>query len=211
MNNELQYWNEIFLNCGENKPVYDDWLIKHNTILEESKSIPVIDLGCGSGCDTLFLYEKGYKVVSCDFCNAALERVKKFVPEYSVKLFNMLDGLPFEVDSAVVLIADLSIHYFSKKDTFYILREIRRVLKPDGYFICRVNSVNDINYGAGKGIVIEKNYFDNKGKKKRFFDQEDINIFFDGWKLEYLKESEMNRYGDTKIVWEIVAKNIGIG
>ena len=206
MDKQIQYWNEIFLNCGDNKPVYDDWLIKHNAILERSKDIPIIDLGCGAGGDTLYLFERGYKVISCDFCNVSLKRIQRFVPESTVKLFNMLDGLPFEDESAVVLFADLSIHYFSKKDTFYILGEIRRILKQNGYFICRVNSTNDINYGAGKGEKLEENYYNRNGKLKRFFDREAINLFFDGWALEYVNECDMNRYGDTKIVWEITAK-----
>jgi hypothetical protein len=50
------------------------------------------------------------------------------------------------------MIADLSLHYFSWDETKKIVNEIKRVLKEDGFLLVRVNSVNDTNYGAGKGI-----------------------------------------------------------
>jgi hypothetical protein len=57
-----------------------------------------------------------------------------------------------------------------------ILKEISRVLMKDGILLCRVNSINDRNYGAGQGIEIE--------------------------------ESEINRYNNRKIAWEISIKKI---
>lgn len=208
MDKQLAEWSRIFLNCEDKKPKYDDWLEKFKHLLDNSKDIPIIDLGCGFGNDTLYLNERGYRVISCDYCQEALNRLKHFISEPDIKCFNMLDGLPFKEGSAKIVISDLSLHYFWWKDTKNIVNEIYRVLVSDGYLICRVNSIRDINYGAGQGIKLEHNYYDINGKLKRFFERTDIEKLFDGWQFEYLEECRMDRYDELKIVWEFAAKNI---
>lgn len=207
MDKQLIKWNKVFLEYGDKKPKYDDWLDKFENISEKSKNMPIVDLGCGSGNDTLYLYERGFDVISCDYAIEALNRLKYFIPEPKTKLFTMRSGLPFEDDCAKVLIADLSLHYFSKKQTDSILREISRVLVSGGYLLCRLNSIKDTNHGAGQGIQIEDNFFDIDGNKKRFFDRNHVDMFFESWILEYVNECEMNRYSEKKIVWEIAARN----
>lgn len=58
-------------------------------------------------------------------------------------LFDMSLGLPFKNNSINAIVADLSLHYFSSSTTKYILDEIYRVLKNNGYLIGRVNSTKD--------------------------------------------------------------------
>jgi ubiquinone/menaquinone biosynthesis C-methylase UbiE len=76
--------------------------------------------------------------------------------------------LPFEDASISVIIADLSLHYFNAVTTKSIIKEIKRVLKPNGYLIGRVNSVNDINCGALSGKEIEKHFYLTQSGYKRF-------------------------------------------
>jgi SAM-dependent methyltransferase len=207
MDNQLNEWNNVFLNCGTKKPKYDDWLDKYRDYLSESKDIPIIDLGCGFGNDTLYLTERDYQVISCDYSVEALNRLKYFIEKPVTRLFNILDGLPFENNSACILIADLSIHYFSWKDTNKIIKEVSRVLLRNGCFICRVNSVNDFNYGAGQGIKIEENFYNINGKLKRFFDKEQILKLFRSWEIINIDEYQMNKSKGPKIVWEVAVKN----
>ena len=58
------YWNETHKKYSTGKPVYDSWLDKYALILEKIKT-PILDLGCGSGNDTLYLTEKGFSVIEC--------------------------------------------------------------------------------------------------------------------------------------------------
>ena len=67
-----------------------------------------------------------------------------------------------------ILIADLSLHYFDENITKNIMREIKRILAPNGYLIARVNSVEDINHGAGQGKKLEENFYYVEGYNKRF-------------------------------------------
>lgn len=209
MNNQQVYWNNIIKETKPEKPDYDLWLNKYDDILNESKDLPIIDLGCGWGADTLFLIEKGYKVIACDFSKEAVKRVKKFIPSAKVMQFDMLDGLPFKDKETKIVISDLSLHYFSLIDTKRIISEIRRVLVENGVLICRVNSVNDINYGAGQGIQIEENFYYIDGVYKRFFDEQHINMFFEDWETIYINEYSTNKYNNrNKVLWEIAVKNI---
>ena len=115
----------------------------------------------------------------------------------------MTKGLPFGDGYAGIVIADLSLHYFSEEVTKSILAEIKRVLDRDGKLIFRVNSINDVNHGAGQGTEVEHHYFLNEknGRYKRFFDKDDINNFFADWNIDYAKEEKMDRYELLKILW----------
>ena len=95
----------------------------------------------------------------------------------------------------LIIIADLCLHYFKEKDTFELLNEIRRILTVGGRLIFRVNSVNDVNHGAGQGNEIEHHLYETSDKRlKRFFDEKDIKFFFKDFDIEYLNEEIMTRY-----------------
>jgi SAM-dependent methyltransferase len=199
-------WNTVYAKCGQGKPQYDLWLDKYGHLLKESKDTPIIDLGCGYGNDTLYLYERGFKTISCDFSDVALGRLKYFIDDPVVRKFDMRSGLPFENDTAVIVVADLSLHYFSWEDTTRIVREIKRVLMGGGHLLCRVNSVNDRNYGAGQGILVEDHYYCVEGKFKRFFDRRHLEKLFSDWTVLRMSECEMDRYGKTKVLWEVAVR-----
>ncbi|WP_248925595.1 class I SAM-dependent methyltransferase [Paenibacillus hamazuiensis] len=202
-NNPVSRWDRIFADTDRGKPVYDDWLDKHEHILRLSADLPVIDLGCGYGCDTLYLAERGYRVISCDISEEALKQIRRYIPEAETVPLNLLDGLPFADGSAALIIADLSLHYFRWADTVRIAGEIRRVLQPGGYLLCRVNSIRDELFGAGQGRMAEPNYYETEeGHFKRFFEREDLLELFKHWNVEYLQEADMHRYGRKKVLWE---------
>ncbi len=201
-------WDEIYRRCGRTKPTYDLWLDKYKNILEDSRHIPIIDLGCGYGNDTLYLHERGYSVISCDLSKEALKRLDYFIDNPVKSHFDMLEGLPFGGATVGVVIADLSLHYFLWEDTKKIVGEIRRVLANDGYLLCRVNSINNKADGSGRGIMIEENYYEVRGRRKRFFDRVDLERLFRAWDIVHMEEYSLNRFGSNKILWETAIRKI---
>ena len=201
------YWNNHHKSYDRATIVYDDWLVEFDDLIMSAKN-PILDLGCGSGNDTLYLVEKGKRVISCDQSENAIQNIRKNFPEITdAKCFNMLDGLPFEDASFEVIIADLCLHYFTKKDTDFILFEIRRILIPGGHLIFRVNSVNDVNHGAGKGPEIEPHVFETESKElKRFFDEADIRSFCKDVEIKFRKEAVMTRYEKPKPLFRVCVK-----
>ena len=178
------------------------WTNTHG-VLKDSKDIPIIDLGCGYGNDTLYLHERGYKVISCDLSMEALKRLDYFIDKPVIKHFDMLAGLPFENSSAKIVIADLSIHYFLWKDTGRIVEEIRRVLTDGGHLLCRVNSAKDMQRCLAAGVSIEEYYYDFGGRKKRFFDRDHLESLFRSWDIRHIDEYSLERFGSSKVIWEI--------
>ena len=180
---------------------------KFETIID-SCSTPILDLGCGSGNDTLYLINKNKQVISCDQSSNAINNIKKNFPEvYDTKCFNMLDGMPFDNNSFELIIADLCLHYFKEKDTFELLNEIRRILTVGGRLIFRVNSVNDVNHGAGQGNEIDHHLYETSDKRlKRFFDEKDIKFFFKDFDIEYLNEEIMTRYKLEKRLYRVCVR-----
>ncbi|MEZ4572556.1 MAG: hypothetical protein R2849_20010 [Thermomicrobiales bacterium] len=50
----------------------------------------------------------------------------------------------------MTVIASLSIHYFDWKTSRESSASSAVILRPDGWFICRVNRVGDINFSYGR-------------------------------------------------------------
>lgn len=210
MKSPSNYWNGLYSAHGLQKPAYDLWLDRYADILYDSQGIPIIDLGCGFGNDTLYLEERGCQVISCDISAEALQRLHGFIKNPITRLFDMSEGLPFTKESAKVIIADLSLHYFTWQKTKEIVADIKSVLMKNGYLLVRVNSVQDTNHGAGQGQIIEKNYYCCDGRFKRFFDREQLIELFKDWQVYYCDEYTMARYKNSKVLWEIAVRKVDV-
>ncbi len=205
--NSLLYWDNFHKNYNREDIKIDDWLDKFANIIDSCKT-PILDLGCGSGNDTLYLINKGKKVISCDQSINAINNIIKNFPEvYDTRCFDMLDGMPFDDNYFEVIIADLCLHYFKEKDTFMILNELKRILVSNGSLMLRVNSINDVNHGAGEGLEIEPHLYETSDKRlKRFFDENDIRYFFKDFDIEYLNEEVMTRYNSEKRLYRCLVR-----
>lgn len=209
-NNYVNVWNKLHKDFVKKIfTKYDDWLNEFDDIISNVKT-QIIDLGCGvTGNNTIYLLKKGKNVVSCDFAKEALNIVGKI---YGAKtlLFNMLKTFPFEDNCAELIIADLSLHYFRQKDTYKIISEIKRVLRPNGYLFFRLNSTNSSEY---KKLIetnakqIEPNLFVTNSMEKRFFSKLDIDKYFNNWDFVCLREENMTRWCPDKIIWKGAVKN----
>ncbi len=169
-------------------------------------------MGCGIGADTLYLTERGFNVLSCDFSTEALNNIRDSIPNSKVMYLDMLDKFPFKDESFSLIIADLSLHYFDDETTIHIMKEIRRILKENGILLSRVASINDFNFGAGIGEELEKNFYFEGDYTKRFFDQEDINKYFgiigtlESFETSMIRNEE--EYLKPKVLYQIKVKKI---
>ena len=205
----LQYWEKTHEEQDYDRASIrvDPWLEPFEDIIMAG-SRPILDLGCGGGNDTLYLINKGRQVVACDQSERAIQRIRKNFPEVTeTRCFNMLDGMPFPEHSFDVVIADLCLHYFTEKDTAFILTEVQRILTDGGHLLLRVNSVNDVNHGAGQGKEVEPHLYESEaGTLKRFFDEADLRRFFKENRIEYLKEETMSRYKLEKKLFTVCVR-----
>lgn len=188
-------------------PVYDTWLDSYQVLLERNKEDCILDLGCGLGANTIYLKERGYSVLACDFAQDALDNIEKHIQKGITKCFDMRQIFPFEDSSFSVVIADLCLQYFDDFTTRFILREIKRVLKKNGVLLARVARVDDVHFGACEGEELEQHYYFEGGYTKRFFDEEDVEDYFAiVGKVEYKKTSMIRNeaeYQKEKRLFEI--------
>lgn len=207
-NNGLEYWNEYYKNHANDEIITDNWLDRFKEVINTSER-PIIDLGCGSGNNTLYLLNHGKSVIPCDgSVNAIFNIMNRFPQIKNALYFDMLDEFPIDNNTADLIIADLCLHYFKKEDTIKILKEIKRILVNHGNLLVRVNSIDDINYGAGKGVEVERHlYMMPDGRYKRFFDGKDIYDFFRTFEIKYVRENLMTRYEQPKKAYVLGLKN----
>lgn len=121
-------WNHAAYNKEFTTPLQLDLLEKYIP-----KSARILDVGCGYGRSLHELYCNGYlHLQGIDFSEKMIERSKKQYPYLSVDLQTSPD-VSFEDYSfdAVILFAVLTC-IIENKAQIHLLKEIKRVLKPDG-------------------------------------------------------------------------------
>ena len=202
MKNQKIHWNRYYLNKQGDltEYQYDAWLEKYKRLLKGKK---VIDLGCGIGNDSKMLVEQGVQVHACDFSQEALKILQQNLPTVPCTCIDMTKKFPFEDGCFDVVVADLSLHYFTWEVTVGIVAEIARILTIGGSLLLRVNSMNDVAYGAGQGIELEQHLYLVQEKMKRFFKKEDLLKLFVDWKIKYIEEYTNWRFEYGKVMWEV--------
>jgi len=116
------------------------------SLLEDGERL--LDIGCGNG-SLLFKAKDKYKeLFGIDIVNLRVEEAKKLFKENNPNTYlyiqDINNGLKFE-DSffdAVTIIAVLE-HLF---DPFFIIKEIKKVLKPNGMLVVEVPNIAYLKY-----------------------------------------------------------------
>ena len=147
--------------------------------------------------NTFHLHSLGIETIACDFSQSALDGLKRLIPNVSVLCFDVTRGLPFLPESVDVVIADLSLHYFSDEVTRQIIEEIKRILRPDGLLLCRVNAFED-GFDPSSFEKIETDYFLINGCTKRFFTAQTLQGYFTNWKIIKVEGQKTQKYGFMK-------------
>lgn len=198
MSNFNLYWDDIHKKYNS---TYDDWLNKYTKLFR--KDFKFVELGCGRAYCSNYLISEGFSdVIATDFSSEVLKMVQEENKDLQTMLFDMTGGLPFGDNSVDVVIADLCLHYFDSEMTKYIIKEISRVLKKDGYLLVRVNSTKEVQK-KNNLEKIEHNFYFEGNIYKRYFDEEDCYYYFKDFKVYYLQESAMDRYDNPKVLWEL--------
>jgi len=178
----------------------DIWIKKYGSYFDEKRDKTIVDLGCGSGINSYYLYNKGYDVIACDFSLAAIEIVKNNNDNITSMCFDMLQGIPIYNQNIGVVLASLSTHYFSLNDTVALYRNIYNLLESSGYFVFRVNSLKE--YLSDKdeiNEIIEENYYRLKsGAVKRYFDISAISNLLKDFKIIDINENDFVYFGNRK-------------
>ncbi len=151
---------------------YDPWLNRWISLIDErSDGVPVLEIGCGHGHDTATLSSAGLEVVAFDLSPLCVAAARLHAPRARIAVMDVRTQYPDDARGLGVVVASLSLHYFSWSQTVKIVDQIRACLRVGGIFLCRLNSTEDRNFGAGKGREIEKNFYEVNGHRSGFSTQ----------------------------------------
>jgi len=181
---------------------YDGWLDKYFAPIDGRRT--VVELGCGSGDDTSFLTRTGHRILSCDISGDALEAVKQKYPGAETRRFDMLGGFPIDTAYADIVTAGLCLHFFDDRGISGILTEIRRILKPDGLFLCRLNSERDRLPNRPGEIFLGDGLYMTEEGPKRFYSEPLIKAVFSGWRILLMEEKTAVKFSKQKSLWELM-------
>ena len=171
--------------------------------------LPILELGCGRGRDTEVLANAGHRVVGIDLSETAIAEARARVSNGNFLCQDIREPFPESCAAVNVVLASLSLHYFSWSETMLLAKRIRDVLLPRGVLLCRVNSSEDVNYGASGHPEIEPSYFRVNGRPKRFFDRAAVDALFgQGWQMLSVEHHIVHRYERPKALWEVVVERL---
>ena len=107
----------------------------------------ILDAGCGSGRNLIYLLREGYEVFACDADAGQVERVRRMAqmlaPTLTASNFRVepVEQMSFDEGCADVVLSSAVMHFARDEAHFHaMLRGCWRVLKPGGLFFCRLAS-----------------------------------------------------------------------
>ena len=166
--------------------------------------MPVLELGCGTGADTAVLLDAGLHVIGIDASSEALSRAALAAPGATYLAQDLREPWPVNPRSTGVVLASLSLHYFSWAETTALFERIKQALSPGGLFLCRLNSTEDVHFGATGHPELEPNFYLVGDQPKRFFDRAAIeSVVGHPWQVISLTHYSTGKYGKPKALWEL--------
>jgi ubiquinone/menaquinone biosynthesis C-methylase UbiE len=105
-------------------------------LAKNASEIKILDLGCGGGRTTVPLFKMGFKVTGVDISKNLIKQLNKKFPEIDACVGDAAN-LKFQKNSFdIVLFSHSGIDcLYPKEKRIKCLKEIYRVLKPQGFFI----------------------------------------------------------------------------
>ena len=208
MEEAKRYWNEKYwvrhMKNDDLDHVDDIWVAEYEDVFMPHKG-KLLDLGCGIGQYSEYFMGKGFDVVAGDISPRALEFLSHKNPDIKTVTLDMTEPLSFADNSFDVVFANLSIHFFSQKDTEALIAEVKRILKNGGLFIGSCNSSKAYKCIENSSTVIEPGfYMEDGGRSVRLFDEAQFKFFFSDFEEIMLSEIDTTRFNKSKCMWEFI-------
>ena len=137
-------WAEVY--DSVDNPTRDLDALVLRRVLDAIPAQDVVELGCGTGKNTVWLAERFATVTALDLTEAMLAKARERVPAGNVRFLrhDLREPLPVEDDSADLATLDLVLEHIEKIGP--VLSEAARVLRPGGrLFLCEYHPYRQLD------------------------------------------------------------------
>lgn len=154
----------------------------------------VLDAGCGTGQNAVYLAERGYRVIAVDAAPTALRRARQLAAargvsvEFSDVDLRQLPGIESRVDTVV----DTGmLHILSATDQLRYTAALHRACRPGG--VAHIFTMNDNhrNWHETHPDWERVHRWSPTGGKQGVPESEIREVFATGWRMESLAETSM--------------------
>ncbi len=160
------------------------------TVFKKNKVTRVLDFGCGTGRNSIYLAKSGFQVYGFDISNAAIEQAKANLAKRGLnahlRVWNMLDPLPYGNNIFDAVIAVRAMYHARVSDIKKVVREVVRITKKNGYlFLYGPTYKQFLEYkkrGQRSKEIEHKTYVDTAGPLRgipyHYFTKEELRKIF---------------------------------
>ncbi|KTD51646.1 tellurite resistance protein TehB [Legionella quinlivanii] len=118
--------------------VHSDLLYVYQTYLSHTKSSSVLDIGCGSGRNLLYLAKMGHSVSGIDKNKAALESLSEIaqqeaLSEIDIQLHDLNHPLSLKAENYDIIFSTVSLQFLKPERVPDLLIELQQLTAKDGY------------------------------------------------------------------------------
>lgn len=175
------------------RPIYPSEIVVQFVFknFPRNSNAKILDLGCGAGRHLLFLAQESYDAYGTDISKEGLLFSKKLLKEKNLDAHLFVanaSSLPFCDNFFDGLISYGVLYYCMKDEIIKSIKEIHRVLKPNGKANIIVRNTNDHRYGKGEEIEentfiineenIDKSSHSENGMAMHFFTEDEVKELF---------------------------------
>jgi ubiquinone/menaquinone biosynthesis C-methylase UbiE len=142
----------------EQKAAEQEALFKRLSLHHDPKG-PALDLGCGSGFQSVALARLGFEVTAVDLSERLLQELAEHTGSFPITALQGdlrdLSEFPDESSQVVVCMGDTLTHLPARPDIPALFREIKRILKPGGKVIISFRDLSAELGGLDRFIAVK--------------------------------------------------------
>lgn len=164
----------------------------------------VLDVGCAGGLKSEYLTQKGFVVTGIDLSDTMIEIAKQRMPEGTFIVKDITVPLRIDTEFDGVFAQAVLLH-IPKNDVRRVLKNVAKVLKPQGYFYVAVKKLRD---GAKEEQRIKENDYGYEYERFfSFYTLEELNGYFQELGMNIVW-SDVSLIGTTDWIQLIAQKQI---
>lgn len=154
----------------------------------------VLELGCGAGNLAHFLHTTGVAVIGSDIAQTAIDHARNRYPEMEFRTHSA-EELPYEDGSFDIVMSFDVLEHLPNVDQH--LREVRRVLKPSGYYL--LQTPNKLSNAIFETLKCRSLQWKKYHPSLHFFGQLRKRLTDNGFRCRCIKMNTMNEFAINKI------------